>query len=50
TGKIALFSSSLPLIHKDPADRIIIATAILKHLPIVTHDSRFKQYSVQVLG
>ncbi|SLM33176.1 putative PilT protein-like [Desulfamplus magnetovallimortis] len=49
TGKIALFSASLPLIHKDPADRIIIATAILNCLPIVTHDSRFDQYSVKVL-
>ena len=50
TGKIALFSASLPLIHKDPADRIIIATAILNRLPVVTHDSRFDQYSVDVLG
>src|SRR6056297_1050375 len=49
TGKIALFSASLPLIHKDPADRIIIATAILNRLPVVTHDSRFSQYSVDVL-
>jgi PIN domain nuclease of toxin-antitoxin system len=50
TGKIALFSASLPLIHNDPADRIIIATAILNRLPVVTHDSRFSQYSVDVLG
>lgn len=49
TGEIALHSSSLPLIHKDPADRIIIATAQLRHLPIVTHDSRFEQYHVSVL-
>jgi PIN domain nuclease of toxin-antitoxin system len=43
TGKIALFSASLPLIHNDPADRIIIATAILNRLPVVTHDSRFSR-------
>jgi PIN domain nuclease of toxin-antitoxin system len=49
TGKIALFSASLPHIHKDPADRMIIATAILKSLPVVTHDSRFSRYSVDVL-
>jgi len=49
TGKIALASAALPLIHNDPADRIIIATAILKRLPVVTHDSRFSQYSVDVL-
>jgi PIN domain nuclease of toxin-antitoxin system len=49
TGKIALFSASLPPVHKDPADRIIIATAILNRLPVVTHDTRFSQYSVEVL-
>ncbi|MDT8380266.1 MAG: type II toxin-antitoxin system VapC family toxin [Desulfotignum sp.] len=49
TGKIALFSASLPPVHNDPCDRIIIATAILNRLPVVTHDSRFHQYSVEVL-
>ncbi len=49
TGEIALRSASLPFLHKDPADRIIIATARLHHLPIVTHDNRFEQYSVTVL-
>ncbi len=49
TGKIAMLSADLPFIHKDPADRIIIATAKLNHLPVVTHDSRFEQYSVAVL-
>lgn len=49
SGEIALHSSSLPLIHKDPADRIIIATAQLRHLPIVTHDSRFERYKVLIL-
>jgi PIN domain nuclease of toxin-antitoxin system len=49
TGKTALYSASLPFIHKDPADRIIIATAILHRLPVVTHDSRFSRYSIDVL-
>jgi PIN domain nuclease of toxin-antitoxin system len=49
TGKIALFSTSLPPVHKDPADRMIIATAILNRVPVVTHDSRFNQYPVEVL-
>ncbi|PIE71967.1 MAG: hypothetical protein CSA22_00340 [Deltaproteobacteria bacterium] len=48
TGEIALRSASLPFLHKDPADRIIIATAKLHHLPIVTHDNRFEHYSVTV--
>ncbi len=50
TGTIAMVSAALPFIHKDPADRIIIATAKLNHLPVVTHDSRFEKYSVSVLG
>ncbi len=49
TGEIGLFSASLPLIHKDPADRLIIATAKLRMLRIVTHDSRFEQYGMTVL-
>ncbi len=49
TGEIGLRSARLPLIHKDPADRLIIATAQLKSLRIVTHDSRFAEYGVAVL-
>jgi len=49
TGEISLLSANLPLHHRDPADRIIIATAKLKRLPIVTHDSRFESYQVTVL-
>jgi PIN domain nuclease of toxin-antitoxin system len=48
-GDIALCSASLPMIHKDPADRVIIATAKQKNLPVVTHDKRFEAYSVTVL-
>ena len=48
-GEIAMLSATLPFIHKDPADRIIIATAKLKHLSVVTHDSRFESYSITVL-
>ncbi len=31
TGEIGLLSTSLPLIHKDPADCLIIATAKLRN-------------------
>lgn len=48
SGDIALLSATLPLYHRDPADRIIIATAIQKNTPVVTHDSRFEQYGVTV--
>lgn len=35
----------LPLLHGDPFDRIIMATAIEEDLTIVTSDSKIKQYS-----
>lgn len=46
---ILLRAVSLPQIHSDPADRIIIATALLHNLPVVTADSRFERYGVRVL-
>ena len=49
TDETMLRAARLPDIHKDPADRIIIATALLHHLPVVTGDSRFPQYGVRTL-
>lgn len=42
-------ATELPLIHRDPCDRFIIATAMLQEMPVVTVDHRFEQYGVQVL-
>jgi PIN domain nuclease of toxin-antitoxin system len=36
---------SLPLHHRDPFDRMILATAIVEKLPIVTGDRFFRRYS-----
>lgn len=36
---------SLPLHHRDPFDRMILATAIVEKLPIVTGDRIFRRYS-----
>ena len=47
--KIAVKATSLPAIHKDPCDRFIIATAILRKLTIVTADSLFSKYKVQMI-
>jgi PIN domain nuclease of toxin-antitoxin system len=44
---IMLRAANLPDFHKDPADRIIIATALISGMPIVTGDSKFSQYGVR---
>ena len=47
--EICIKAAELPLIHKDPCDRFIIATALLKNLPVVTADRRFAEYGVKIL-
>ena len=39
----------LPLIHRDPFDRLLIAQARIERLTIVTHDPVFKRYDVPLL-
>lgn len=41
---IAVFSAELPPIHKDPADRIIVATALMHSLEILTPDRLIAAY------
>ena len=49
TPEIAIVSTELPEIHKDPADRFIIATAKVGNLKVVTSDGRFPEYGIDVL-
>ena len=46
---IMLRSSSLPEIHKDPADRFIIATAMLNGCLVVTGDHHFPEYGIETM-
>ena len=46
---IYLRSAELPPIHKDPVDRIIVATAEQMRAPVVTADSHFAAYGVEVI-
>ena len=39
----------LPLHHKDPFDRILIAQAITNDLSIITKDREFTQYEVPII-
>lgn len=48
-NSIMLRSSSLPEIHKDPADRFIIATAMLNGCLIVTGDRHFPEYGIETI-
>jgi PIN domain nuclease of toxin-antitoxin system len=39
----------LPLHHRDPFDRMIIAQALRRNLPVLTRDPRFEAYGVTIL-
>lgn len=43
-GEIAAISTELPLIHSDPFDRILIATAKLHNLTLLTPDPMIQKY------
>ena len=38
---------NLPLHHKDPFDRIIIATAMTLQVSIISNDEKFDKYEVE---
>ena len=44
SSRIAVQPAELPDIHRDPADRFIIATALESGFHVVSFDERFKQY------
>ncbi|MBC8126730.1 MAG: type II toxin-antitoxin system VapC family toxin [Gloeobacteraceae cyanobacterium ES-bin-144] len=44
TAESALAASALPALHKDPFDRLLIATAITSGLTILTPDEKIRQY------
>ena len=50
TDGIMIRAAQLPDFHRDPADRIIIATALANDLTVVTGDGKFAQYGVRVVS
>lgn len=40
---------NLPVHHRDPFDRILIAQSLVQKLPLVTADPLFDRYSVEVI-
>jgi PIN domain nuclease of toxin-antitoxin system len=46
----ALHAGNLPIEHRDPFDRMLMAQAELENLPIITYDSAFKTGRIQVIN
>lgn len=46
----AIEAGTLPRHHADPFDRLLIAQARIENLTLVTEDSTFAAYEVQVFG
>ncbi len=45
----ALRVADLPMHHRDPFDRLLVAQAQLEDLPILTADPQFEPYEVEIL-
>ena len=40
----------LPMYHRDPFDRLLIAQARIEHMTLISSDSKMKQYSLSLLS
>jgi PIN domain nuclease of toxin-antitoxin system len=49
TASHAILASTLPLHHRDPFDRMLIAQAIAEDMMLVSADPMFRQYDVSML-
>jgi PIN domain nuclease of toxin-antitoxin system len=47
---VCIAATELPPLHKDPCDRFIIATAKMRHIPVVTADPSFAEYGIEVVA
>lgn len=45
----ALAAAALPLIHRDPFDRMIVAQAMRRELTLVTRDRALSRYGVPII-
>lgn len=43
-------AAALPLLHRDPFDRMLIAQAVAESLTIATRDAVFRQYPARLLS
>jgi PIN domain nuclease of toxin-antitoxin system len=47
---LCIAAATLPLVHRDPCDRFVIAAAKELRVPVVTIDARFQEYGVEVIA
>lgn len=45
----ALMTQSLPLLHRDPFDRLLVAQAMVEGATLVTRDAMIRQYCVPTI-
>jgi PIN domain nuclease of toxin-antitoxin system len=50
TGEHAVTAGRLPLVHRDPFDRMLVAQARCEDLTLVTHDPLIQKYDVRILA
>jgi PIN domain nuclease of toxin-antitoxin system len=43
-----LYLDRLPLLHKDPYDRILMAQSVVEHLPLITGDAEIRKYGIDM--
>ncbi len=46
---VAISATTLPRVHRDPFDRIIIAEALKENLSVLTKNSMFSEYGARTL-
>jgi PIN domain nuclease of toxin-antitoxin system len=49
TARHADLVASLPLHHRDPFDRLLVAQATAENIPLVTNDESLRRYDVEVI-
>ena len=49
TARHADLVASLPLHHRDPFDRLLVAQATAENIPLVTDDDSLRRYDVEVI-
>jgi PIN domain nuclease of toxin-antitoxin system len=49
TARHADLVASLPLHHRDPFDRLLVAQATAENIPLVSNDESLRRYDVEVI-